>query len=317
VLLAYVDDSGSHVGEHRLFLAGYILGEDQWRTFNFDWLAALEERKSLASLHMTQSFNGWAHDERAEKLSQLAGVIRKHRPTSVEVSLNTRDFKEILGPNSPYDLRHPYFSCFYALMVTAARLVHQLGMRGPINFVFDSQGNVGAEAAVWYEPMRQMQEEHIQALLGTAPVFRNDDDEPGLQAADMLAWHRRLLVEPNCTDAQRAFADSIVFTHAIAEIPKEMLESWAAHFATVPGIEDAKGKRGSVTKTVARILGAVPREEALSIMQELDRQARRGRWLKTFLTRIGLHTVWKWLSKRPVSLRALPVPPRAEDKRKS
>lgn len=303
MLLAYVDDSGSHVGECRLFLAGYILEEDQWQSFNLDWLAALKEGKSLASLHMTQSFNGWTHDERAEKLRRLAGVIKKYRPTSVEVSLSTRDFREILAPNSPHDLRHPYFSCFYSLMITAARLVHQLELRGPINFVFDNQGNVGTEAAVWYEPMRQMQAEHIQALLGIAPVFRNDDDEPGLQAADMLAWHRRLLVEPNCTDAQRAFADSMIFTHATAEIPKEMLAAWAGHFASLPDIEDTKGKRGSVTKTVARVLGAVPKEDALSILRDLDRQARRLRWLKAFLTRIGLHRMWKRISKRPVRFR--------------
>ncbi len=78
---------------------------------------------------------------------------------------------------------------------------------------------------------------------------------------------------------------------------------YATHFATVPDIEDTKEKRGSVTKTVARVLDAVPREEALSIMEDLDRQARKLRWLKTFLTRIGLHRVWKWLSKRPIRLR--------------
>lgn len=303
MLLAYVDDSGSHVGERRLFLAGYILEESQWQSFNLDWLSALKERKSLTSLHMTQSFNGWMHDERSEKLHQLAEVIKKYRPTSVEVSLSTRDFREFLAPNSPHDLRHPYFSCFYALMVTAARVVHQLGMREPINFVFDTQGNVGTEAAVWYEPMRQMQPDYIQALLGTAPIFRDDDGEPGLQAADMLAWHRRLLVEPHCTDAQREFAASIIFTHAAAEIPREMLMSWATHFASLPDIENTKGKRGSVTKTVSRILDTVPREDALSVLQNIDRQAKRLRWLKALLTRIGLHRLWKRISKRPIRLR--------------
>ena len=115
MLIAYVDDSGSHVEERRLFLAGYILEEDLWQSFNFDWLTALKECKSLASLHMTQSFNGWTYDERAEKLRLLAGVINKYRPASVEVSLSTRDFREILAPNSPYDLRHPYFSMLLRL----------------------------------------------------------------------------------------------------------------------------------------------------------------------------------------------------------
>ena len=303
MLVGYVDDSCSHVGQRRLFLAGYILAEDQWQSFNSDWLAALREGKSLASLHMTQSFTGRTYSERAEKLRQLVGVIEKYRPMSVEVSLSTREFKEILASNSPHDLRHPYFSCFYTVMVTAARLVHQQGLQGPINFVFDNQGNVGTEAAVWYEPIRQMQSEHIRDLLGMAPVFRSDDDEPGLQAADMLVWHLRLLVEPNCTDAQRVVADSMLFTHAVAEIPAQMLASWAAHFASLPDIGGTKGKKGSVTKTVARVLGAVPKEEVLPVLEEIDRRGRRLRWLKTVLTRLRLHRMWKRISKRSIRLR--------------
>lgn len=303
MLLAYVDDSGSHVGERRLFLAGYILQENQWHSFDTDWIAALNTGKPLASLHMTQSFAGWTNDERAKKLRQLSQVIQKYRPLSVECSLSTRDFKEILAPNSPYDLRHPYFSCFYALMVTTARIVHQLEIKGPIDFVFDTQGNVGTEAAVWYEPMRQMQAKHVQELLGAMPVFRKDDDEPGLQAADMLVWFRRLLSESSCTEEQRAFANTIVFTHGVAEIPKEMLESWAEHFASVPGIEQTKGKKGSINKTVSRVLGSAPREEVLSIMEDFDRLGKRSRRIKNFLTRIGLQRVWRWYSKRPIKLR--------------
>ncbi|QIM50775.1 DUF3800 domain-containing protein [Hydrogenophaga crocea] len=298
-----MDDSTSHVGERRLFLAGYMLPEDRWPAFNWDWLAALKAGKPLSTLHMTQSFKGWSHDERLIKLRQLVEVIANHRPVSVEVSVSTRDFKEILEDHSPYDLRHPYFSCFIAFAVTSARTVNELGLQGPINFIFDEQGKLGTDAAIWYEPMRQMQAPEVQALMGPKPVFRSDDNEPGLQAADMLAWFRRLLSEPTCTDEQRLYADAIIFNHGVAEIPKEMLESWAAHFATVPGIEDVKGKRGSVNKTIDRVLSAFPPERALSVMEQVDHISKRSRWIKNFLTRVGLERVWKWYAKRPIRLR--------------
>lgn len=303
MLLAYVDDSTSHVEECRLYLAGYILPEERWPAFDQDWRAVLNAGKPLVSLHMSQSFKGWTREQHLRKLAQLAKVIQKYEPVSVEVSVSTRDFKEILADHTPHDLRHPYFSCFFALLVTAARTIDQLEMQGPINFVFDDQGKVGTEAAIWYEPVRQMQERRIQDLLGKKPVFRNDDDEPGLQAADMLAWCRRVLVEPTCTDAQREFADSIVFNHGIAEIPQEMLQSWAEHFKTVPGVDNVKGKRGSVNKTIEQVLSSVPREDALSAMEALDRIGKRSARIKNFLTKVGLGRVWKWYAKRPIRLR--------------
>jgi hypothetical protein len=303
VLLVYVDDSTSHVGDRRFFLAGYMLPEEGWPPFARDWLAALEAGKPLTSLHMTQSFKGWAQDERLRKLEQLIEVIAKHHPFSVEVSVSTRDFKEVLADHSPYDLRHPYFSCFIAFAVTAARTVSELGLQGPINFIFDEQGKLGTDAAIWYEPMRQLQTPEIQALMGPTPVFRSDDNEPALQAADMLAWFRRLLSEPTCTDEQRAYANAIIFNHGVAEIPKEMLEAWAAHFATVPGIKDVKGRRGSSNKSVNRVLSAFPPERALSVMEQVDRISQRSFWIKNLLTCIGLERVWKWYVKRSIRLR--------------
>ena len=57
--------------------------------------------------------------------------------------------------------------------------------------MFDEQELVGAETLVWYQYIKGMQEPHIAAWMGAAPVFRNDKYVLPLQLADMAAWHVR------------------------------------------------------------------------------------------------------------------------------
>jgi hypothetical protein len=55
-------------------------------------------------------------------------------------------FELILRPERPFDLRSPYFILFHSVMMMAARQLDILKIDVPINFVFDEQGRMGAEA---------------------------------------------------------------------------------------------------------------------------------------------------------------------------
>jgi hypothetical protein len=62
--------------------------------------------------------------------------------------------------------------------------------KGKINFVFD-QGNVAeANAPVHFQKIRDFTDPEIAKYIG-AISFADDKDEPGLQAADVIAWHTR------------------------------------------------------------------------------------------------------------------------------
>ena len=68
-------------------------------------------------------------------------------------------------------------------------------MPGKTEWVFDDQGPVGAETVVWYSHMKSLEPPHLAEKWGGTPIFRNDKDILPLQAADLVAWHRRRRVE--------------------------------------------------------------------------------------------------------------------------
>ncbi|CAN7337274.1 DUF3800 domain-containing protein [Polaromonas sp. LjRoot131] len=300
MLQAFVDDSGSVGEDKRLFLAGYIHRVETWKLFSSDWAAALNEAPPLKSLHMSQSFHRWSPAARAAKIERLAQVIQKYKPISVECSISTKDFKEVLQPHAPLDLQHPYGYCFHLFLIQSGRLVDYLGLKGPVDFVFDVQGNVGSNAAIWYEPMKQMAAPWVRAVLGGPPIFRDDEEVLPLQAADMLAWHRRAVRESSCTEEQKRVANSIIFQHAEAEISRDLLQQWAGDFSKVPGIDEVKNN--SVKKSAASIIQAVRPEDLVGVMNALSARATRWRRVKAVLNWLGLRRLAKKIGKRKISL---------------
>ena len=298
MLQAFIDDSGSDTGDKRLFLAGYIHHIDGWVDFSSDWKLVLQEPPSLSCLHMVESFRGWSPEDRHRKLVRLASVIEKYKPLSIESSISTKDFKELLQPHAPYDLRSAYGYCFDAIVIKSAQLLKESSLQGPLDFVFDEQGKVGADAALFYQFVKQLQEQSIRGLLGDTPIFRDDKDFPQLQAADMLAWHRRKLREPNCTDQHRLIAESIIFKHAVVDVSRETLLSLAHVFSKVPGIEAVRDKNGSIKKQVANIVARVPPEQLVPVMEAIQRRGRGLLRLKKFLEWACLGRIWKKIAKR-------------------
>lgn len=302
MLLAYVDDSGSHKGEQRLYLAGYILPIELWKSFGDAWRAALDEPPSLKSLHMTSSFQGWSREAREKKIQRMIDVVRFYRPPSIECSVCVDDFNQIVRPHAPHDLRHAYGVCFDGIIIKSAQFVESMGLAGPLEFVFDIQGNVGLDAALWYEPIKQMQVPQVRKILGGPPIFRDDEEVLPLQAADMLAWHRRLAGESTCSPEQRQVADSMVFNHAIVNLPREMLEQWAAAFSKVPGIAETQGKNASTKKVLTKIVRTVPPERLDAAMKKVERRARVLYWIRPVMHRLGLKKLWKKMGKTKIRI---------------
>ncbi len=198
-LHAFIDNSASDVGSRRLFLAGYIHGAESWISFSAAWRAALVHPPAIQYFKMAEAqslrgqFRQWTQANRDRKLLSLAKVIQDHDPWAVHCSVSRDDYARILAPVAPYPLKNPYSMCFWAVIQTAAVYHRELGIEGtpPVDFVFDQQGGLGDDAALWYDWMKQQQDPEICELLGDRPIFCDDKQVVALQAADMLAWHVR------------------------------------------------------------------------------------------------------------------------------
>ena len=278
-LHAFVDDSSSDVGDRRLFLAAYINGAEQWLAFGHEWRAVLEEPPKLGYLKMAEAqnlsgqFRGWSPAERDAKVLRLGKVIAAHRPWSVHCSISRADYTRIVAPVAPFPLKQPYFSCFWGIIRTAADYHLQLDRSRPldtlpvppVDYVFDEQGGLGTDAALWYRWLKEGQEPAVAAMMGDQPIFGDDKEMVALQAADMLVWHLRRRHERGLGEPL-PILDLLTSDGAYREIPTSMLEHWAREFKRAPGY-----LAGADKARMARDAGSDPRH---------DRRGRRPAKLK-------------------------------------
>ncbi|MEL4177996.1 DUF3800 domain-containing protein [Roseateles sp. PN1] len=303
MLEAYIDDSASDSRQDkRLVLAGYMQDAQAWERFSKDWRAELANPPTLTSLHMTTSFRGWSEEAREAKIDALVAVLGKYRPLSIECAISRAAHAKELRSRAPYDLRHPYFACFVGIMYGAARAVIEEGLSGPVDLTFDEQGNVGTGAALWYLPVKH-NDPSLTRVLGGPPRFASDDEVAPLQAADMLAWYVRRAVDSNCSTRQREVADAIRFRHRYMEIPDHLVAKWGKAFEQVPGVNETKGKRGSVVKFMTKLVAAVPPDRMVSVLEKLHRRSNWLRRTRRFLIAIGWSGVWKRIARLKFKLR--------------
>lgn len=306
MLQAYIDDSASDLrADKRLLLAGYIQSAEAWAKLSEEWADELAKAPRLDSLHMATCFEGWSEPAREIKINALVAVLKRYQPLSIECSISRADYVRVLRPYAPYDLRHPYFACFVGILYGVARTVAEERLSGPVDLVFDMQGNVGADAALWYIPLKHM-DPALMRVLGDAPRFENDDCVLPLQAADMLAWYVRRCAETVCSARQREVADAIRFRHRYMEIPVHLIAEWARAFETVPGIEKTIGRRGSTNKFMRRIVGSLPPDKVVPTLNAIASRAKRMRWLMRALTWFSHWRVWKRITHRRFKIRRRP-----------
>jgi hypothetical protein len=163
-----------------LLLAGYAQKAPLWAAFSDAWDSELKKPPAIEYCKMSEAeslkeqFLGWSTRQRNNKLASLANIIVKHEPWSIECYVRQKQYDEILEPVIAYDLRGPYYPCFYGIMVTLARYHAQTGVTLRTDFIFDEQGKIGAEAVLWYELTKEMQKPEIRALMGSTPLFKDD-----------------------------------------------------------------------------------------------------------------------------------------------
>lgn len=251
VLRAFIDDSAADVGDKRLFLAGYIGSANHWIAFSHRWHIALREHPSIDYFSMADAnalrgqFEGWNEADRDFKVYRLASVIGAAQLSSIECSISRTDYNTLIAPNVPRGMRHPYFVCFYGVVITVARSLIGIPEAPPIDFVFDEQGPIGAEAVFMYEWIKASSDPEISARMGSTPIFSDDKKVLPLQAADMLAWHLRREHEGSSFPSGEHVLDALRRDgrHLIAKFDRATLAEMSQKLATVPKdllVQDAK-----------------------------------------------------------------------------
>ena len=123
MLKCYIDDSGSDIQEHGVFvLAGYLMEETRWEDFAERWFVQLNRDFSIDYCKMTEAesgegqFLGREDIFRKRKVKDLAEVIRNCNPTALACRMHWSDYNAIFKEKSESPLSNPYAILFFQLL---------------------------------------------------------------------------------------------------------------------------------------------------------------------------------------------------------
>jgi hypothetical protein len=184
------------------------------------------------------NFKGWKTIDRDLKIISLAEVILRHEPHVISCWLSTEDYNATIRQVAPSDLRHVFSLVFQAILHTVAEYQLQRRITIPADFVFDEEGDIGNEALIWYPAIKESAPPQVRALMGATPVFRNDEEVLPLQAADLVAWHKRRKKEIPGLDSETVASQRVdELPGGEREIPKDALIEMASKMSKVPNVD--------------------------------------------------------------------------------
>ncbi len=206
MLVAHVDDSGSHGGGPLFVLAGYVADAGQWKKFTEQWQMALElppKLKVLKIQHALRFEEGWGRlrgrnkeRDRNERLKRFASIIHRHVEFGIVASLAWGDIKK-LRTEFPMSKRVPYLMLYHQLMAVVTAHIYKNYPGQKIDFVFDEQGAMSHIAPLSFSLMPPDIAPEFQKLIGGPPTHRSDESVLPLQAAHTIAWLVRRCAQEN------------------------------------------------------------------------------------------------------------------------
>jgi len=237
---AFCDGSKGTEPGKILLLSALVHTVPAWEKFTNDWETALKAPPSLEHLHMRKfrQLAAWKAIDRDLKIISLTEVILRHEPHVVSCWLSSEDYDATVRQVAPSDLRHVFSLAFHAILQAVAEYQLQRGITIPADFVFDEEGDIGNEALIWYPAIKEAAPPRVRALMGATPVFRNDEEVLPLQAADLVAWHKRRRKETPGLDTETAASQRVdELPGGEREIPKDALIEMASKMSKVPNVD--------------------------------------------------------------------------------
>jgi hypothetical protein len=112
------------------------------------------------------------------------------------------------------------------------------GVKIPVDYIFDESGDSGMEAQMWYPAMKATAHPEVASLMGSTPEFRKDEDMLPLQAADLVAWHKRRQKVKLGRDTETVATQRVdELPGCERHIPRDALEGLAEKISRVPCVE--------------------------------------------------------------------------------
>jgi hypothetical protein len=234
----WTDESGTHSGSAWCLVAGYRGSPGQWKRFDAEWRAVLNQY-GVGAFHSRQYFNrkritdpkrnpylNWPDKKAASYFGDLLGVIKGHKIYPVGCAVDVRAFEAysygercvLAGYLSKPSRRKsrdpvPYHLAFRLMLADAIKTA---APGTELHVIIAEQTEYQQRAGEVYTLTKQLGD--VQELKSFG--MRDPKDEPALQAADLFAgrWHNFLVRGRQRLNRENEIAMNVL-THKRPDMP--------------------------------------------------------------------------------------------------
>jgi uncharacterized protein DUF3800 len=228
---SYFDETNTHRGDERLCIGGYIfMGENAERQAQ-RW-EALRMKWNLPFFHMTDCAHNtgvFAHLDKNDcdrAAREAISIIKETASAGVCITVLESEYLEIV-PQLKF-FGSAYDACARYVLSGVSGWIESTGFEGSMHYFFEA--GAATEKNASYCIMQMMNDPEIKSETRYAGhSFVPKDKSPGVQAADILAWHagqdcRRAL---KGMPIRKDFASLTEIPHVVLHLTREKLQEHA------------------------------------------------------------------------------------------
>ncbi|MGO9604795.1 MAG: DUF3800 domain-containing protein [Candidatus Binataceae bacterium] len=204
-LAGHFDEAGTHAASSVVVVAGYVAPASDWKELERLWLEALRE-EGAAFYHTTDIeaqpkprgiYRDWTREKADRLTDKVVPIAAKYAGPGVGVHVLTKDWYELLPfvkerlPNEPHKVLFQMLARACMELVVES-LAPDLPIKEKVAFVFEENDF----SDVTLKGYRSIKDTHPRSERFGPLSFQPDKKEaPGIQTADLFAWHYRRLTE--------------------------------------------------------------------------------------------------------------------------
>jgi hypothetical protein len=192
MLVAMADESGVHADSNYFGIVAYIAHHKHWIEFNSEWREALKKH-GIPHFHMWEfagkrkTFKGWDEARRRALMHDLLMAIMSGPMTAVGSMMHTKHFRQLSEHHRDAYIG-PYMMCFYEVTFGIGISGQDAFVGQGVDFIYSEQDEFAARFRQYWNFAKKNKD--FGRNLGVLE-FHDMRQEPGLQAADLLAWEFR------------------------------------------------------------------------------------------------------------------------------
>lgn len=252
----YFDETNTHKGKERLCVGGYIFFEAAAKQQAIRWAELLEKWK-LPFFHMVDCAHNtgvFCHLTKGEcdlAAREAIQIIKETASTGICVTVLESEYLEIV-PKLKF-FGSAYDSCARDAITGVAAWMDRAKFTGQMRYVFEGGTNTSSHAS--WSIIQMMKDEELRAETRySGHTFVEKVRSPGVQAADILAWH----AGQDCKRALRGDAMRKDFA-SLCEVPHSVMHLTRDRLIEMARLINEELSRSGITKEIADEIYAAER----------------------------------------------------------